>query len=70
VQRIQQVIPAPGEAKPGWRIFTECFVRAKSATPHFNAKEVMAEIVKAHPQFAPVDYENLDGEGVLLGGGQ
>jgi NADH-quinone oxidoreductase subunit G len=68
VQRIKQVIPPPGEAKPGWRIFTECHVRAKNMRPHFNPEEVMAEIAKAIPAFANIDYEALEGEGVILGG--
>ncbi len=69
VQRVAPVVKAPGDSKPGWRIFTECIVRTKGTVPYFNAKEVMAEISKQHPAFSGVNYDALGGEGVLLGGG-
>ncbi|MEX2243756.1 MAG: NADH-quinone oxidoreductase subunit NuoG [Fimbriimonadaceae bacterium] len=66
VQRVQQVIPAPGDAKPAWRIFSECMIRATDASPYFSPKDVMQEIARKHPQFARAQYDALEGEGVLL----
>ena len=70
VQRIKQIVPAQGDAKPAWRIFSECMVRVEPQTPFFNPGEVMEAIAKDHSQFANINYDDLDGEGVLLGGGQ
>ena len=67
VQRMKQAINAPGQAKPAWRIFTECLVRAKPQTPSFNPSEIMGDIAKDHPAFEAANYDMLDGEGVLLG---
>ncbi|MCB8932007.1 MAG: NADH-quinone oxidoreductase subunit NuoG [Fimbriimonadaceae bacterium] len=66
VQRMRPAIPARGEAKPAWRTFADLNVRIKPATPFFNAGEIMAEIGRTVPWFAPADYANLDGEGVVV----
>jgi predicted molibdopterin-dependent oxidoreductase YjgC len=66
VQRMAQAIPAPGEAKPAWRIFSECMVRASDVVPFFNPDEVLQAIAREHASFAK--QEGLDGEGFLLGG--
>jgi NADH-quinone oxidoreductase subunit G len=68
VQRLMQVIPAPGEAKPAWRIFSECLVRATDEMPMFNAREVLAAIAREHGAFAGVGDSSLEGEGAVLGG--
>ncbi|HXH60973.1 MAG TPA: NADH-quinone oxidoreductase subunit NuoG [Fimbriimonadaceae bacterium] len=70
VQRVSQAIAPKGDSKPAWRIFSECMVRIKPATPYFNPKEVMVEIAKRHPQFVDAQYGALEGEGVILGGVQ
>ncbi|MCH8979473.1 MAG: molybdopterin-dependent oxidoreductase, partial [Armatimonadetes bacterium] len=67
VQRMRQAIGAPGQAKPAWRIFTECLVRAEPQTPSFNPSEIMADIANEHAAFEAAKYDRLDGEGVLLG---
>ncbi|MBX7133095.1 MAG: NADH-quinone oxidoreductase subunit NuoG [Fimbriimonadaceae bacterium] len=66
VQRIKPVIPAPGDAKPAWRIFAEAMLRANPHAPFFNAGEVMDELGKVVPAFAEARFENLDGEGIVL----
>jgi predicted molibdopterin-dependent oxidoreductase YjgC len=66
VQRFRQAISPPGEAKPAWRIFAECLLRAQPSTPFFNPGEVMEEIVRAHPGFAPALYSELPEEGALV----
>ena len=67
VQRMQRAIKPVGDAKPGWRIFSEFALRQEAATPHFSAKEVLQELAAKNPNFASVDYGRLEGEGLLLG---
>ncbi len=52
VQRMKQVIPTKGEAKPAWRVYTELGLRLKPEAPMFNAGEVFAHLVAEHPGFA------------------
>jgi NADH-quinone oxidoreductase subunit G len=69
VQRMAQVLGEMGDAKPSWKIFSELSLRMRPQTPFFNPAEVMAEISKEVPAFAGVDYDNVGGEGFLLGQG-
>jgi NADH-quinone oxidoreductase subunit G len=66
VQRMRPALRAPGEAKPAWRIFSECLLRAKPMTPLFNPREVMDEIAQAVPAFAVARYDALPETGVVL----
>jgi NADH-quinone oxidoreductase subunit G len=66
VQRMRQALPAPGDAKPAWRIFAECILRAKPQAPFFNAGEIMAAIGQSVPAYATAAYANLEGEGVVI----
>jgi len=66
VQRMVQAIPAPGEAKPAWRIFGETILRLKPTTPFFSAREVMEEVSKSVAGFEGVDYGSIPDEGLLL----
>jgi len=66
VQRMQQVLTPPGDAKPGWRIFSEISLRKRPATPLFNPRDVMKEIAENYPIFAAVDYDDMPAEGTLL----
>src|SRR5579862_4176009 len=52
VQRMDQVLPVPGEAKPAWRVFSEVALRMSGERPFFNAGEIMAEIARENPAFA------------------
>lgn len=66
VQRIKQILPPPGEAKPAWRIFTECFLRIEPGVPAFNPGEIMEEIGREVPAFEAASYDQLEGEGVIV----
>jgi NADH-quinone oxidoreductase subunit G len=66
VQRMKPILATKGEAKPGWKIFSEILIRLQPSTPMFNSGEVMEEIAKAHPDFAKARYEILPVEGYLL----
>ena len=70
VQRMRQVVPAPGDAKPAWRIFSECMVRALDVVPYFNPREVRSSIAQEHPAYARATEAALDGEGALLWGSE
>lgn len=67
VQRMDQVLPTKGEAKPAWRVFSELALRMNGERPFFNAEEILAEIAKEYPAFAGVSYDGARGEGKLLG---
>lgn len=66
VQLMKQILPAPGDAKPVWRIMTEAFLRAKPGVPSFNPAEIMNEIAAEHPGFAGAKYDALPENGHLL----
>ncbi|HVT12246.1 MAG TPA: NADH-quinone oxidoreductase subunit NuoG [Fimbriimonadaceae bacterium] len=67
VQRMNQVLPVKGEAKPAWRVFSELALRMSGERPFFNPGEIMGEIAKEIPAFSAIDYDALGGsEGVIL----
>lgn len=66
VQRMSQALRPPGQAKPSWRIFSECMILAQPSTPAFRAGEVFAEIQQKVPLFAGVQESDLWGEGSRL----
>jgi len=67
VQRMDQILPVRGEAKPAWRVFSEIALRMSGERPFFNPGEIMAEIGLEYPAFAVVDYDSLRGsEGTIL----
>ncbi|MFQ3677375.1 MAG: NADH-quinone oxidoreductase subunit NuoG [Fimbriimonadaceae bacterium] len=68
VQRFKAVLPARGDAKPGWKAVQEVMLRAKPQAPLFHARDVMAEIGQVVPAYAAANYANLDGEGVIAAG--
>jgi NADH-quinone oxidoreductase subunit G len=51
VQSVRSVIPAPGDAKAGWRIFAELLMRVKPGKPLFSPEEVFAAIEAEVPSF-------------------
>lgn len=66
VQRMPQIITAPGETKAPWRILTELHLRIKPGTPAFNPREIMDEIATQHPEYESARYENLPPTGTLV----
>ena len=66
VQHMRQVFAPRGEAKPGWRIFSEILMRIKPEAPFFNPREIMTEIGKTVPWFDQGAYEHIEGEGRIL----
>ncbi|HRI43516.1 MAG TPA: NADH-quinone oxidoreductase subunit NuoG [Fimbriimonadaceae bacterium] len=66
VQRLRQVIPDAGDAKPAWRIFAEAMLRAQPQTPFFSAEEIMEEIARVAPAFEVARYDRLGHEGTRL----
>lgn len=66
VQRMNQIIPAPGESKAAWKIFTEIMLRIKPSNLAFNAGEVMNEIAKAVPAFESATPAKLSSTGYVL----
>jgi len=69
VQMMSQAIPAVGDAKPSWRIFSEVLVRKSPATPPFGTKDIFAEMASEIPAFAGLSHASLPAEGALLDSG-
>ncbi len=67
VQRMDQVLPTRGEAKPAWRVFSELALRMSGERPFFGPGEIMQEIAREVFAFSGIDYDALSGtEGVIL----
>ena len=66
VQRLKAVLQPKGEAKAGWKIYSEVGLRVLPETPLFSAAEVMAQIAKVHPGFAATQFDSIAQEGTLL----
>jgi anaerobic selenocysteine-containing dehydrogenase len=67
VQRMDQVLPTKGEAKPAWRVFSELALRMNGERPFFNVEEILAEIGREYPAFAGISFNGVQGEGQILG---
>lgn len=65
VRRINQAVPAPKETKHDWEII--CLIaRAMGYPMHYNhPSEIMTEIASLTPEFAGIDFERLDGDGLV-----
>jgi NADH-quinone oxidoreductase subunit G len=66
IQRMNQIIPAPGETKAPWRIFTELALRIKPGTPAFNPAEIMDRMAQTNPAFAETTYDKLPATGTII----
>jgi len=64
-QLMQQIIPAVGDAKPSWRIFSEVLVRKTPATPPFGTKDIFAEMASTIPAFGGQTYAAIPDAGFL-----
>ena len=69
VQRFLQVLQAPGDAKPTWRVFSEISLRLTGGQPLFNPREILSKIAQDVPAFAGVAWDDIEGEGFVLGVG-
>jgi predicted molibdopterin-dependent oxidoreductase YjgC len=49
VQELKAAIPAPGEAKPVWRVFEELSIRVQPRRPFMMAKDLLATIPELQP---------------------
>ncbi len=54
VQKTRALLPSPGDAKAGWRVFAELLMRTAPGKPYFNVAEVLAAIESENPDFAGV----------------
>lgn len=69
VQRMRGMLRPLGEAKPAWKSYVELALRIKPSTPHFNPGEVMDEIIRIVPWFAPAAYASLEDGGAVVAPG-
>ncbi len=64
VQLVRAAVPAPGEARPDWRIITD-LARHMGADWHYgHPREIMAEIAALTPSYAGISFERLEGGGL------
>jgi NADH-quinone oxidoreductase subunit G len=59
VQRVLRAAPPPGDARPRWALTTELLRRLGSSWAAASAREVFAEIARAVPDYASLDYRAL-----------
>ena len=65
IQRVQQAVPPPGEARPGWWIISEVARRmGVEGFTYGSPVEVMNEIARLTPIYGGVSYERLSGAGL------
>lgn len=66
IQRFGAVLPAKGEAKPAWKVFSEISLRLKPGRPWFNADEVGRALGAEVAAFANHSFDQLPTEGLPL----
>ncbi len=66
VQRIRQVVPPPGEAKPDWWIVSQVGRRMTDRVnmTYENPGEVFDELAEVSPFYHGMSYDRIDGEGL------
>jgi NADH-quinone oxidoreductase subunit G len=69
VQRFLRVLEPKGDSKPSWRVFSEMLLRLQGGQPLFAPRDILARIGQEVPAFSGVTWENIEGEGFLLGKG-
>ncbi len=69
VQRFLEVVSAPGDAKAGWRVFSELSLRMSGGQPLFAPRDILARIAQEFPAFSGVAWDTIEGEGFVLGKG-
>jgi NADH-quinone oxidoreductase subunit G len=69
VQCFLRVLEPKGDSKPSWRVFSELLLRVRGGQPLFSPRDILARIEQEVPAFAGVTWENIEGEGFVLGKG-
>jgi predicted molibdopterin-dependent oxidoreductase YjgC len=65
VQRVRQVLDAPGEAQPDWRIFCELAHRlGAKGWSYTKPAEIMEEIAEVTPSYGGIHYDRLEASGL------
>ncbi len=69
VQRFLAITRPKGDSKPSWRVFSELLLRMKGGQPLFAPRDILDRIARDVPLFAGVAWDELHGEGFVLGKG-
>ena len=64
VQRIRKAVDLPGEAKPDWKIIMDIMNKIGCEKKYSNPMEIMEEIAEVTPQYAGIDYDRIEGDGL------
>lgn len=67
VQRMSEVMAAPGDSKQAWRIFGEVILRATGSRPYFNAGDVFAELCGEVKEFKNLNFQALAPKSLPVG---
>ena len=65
VQKLEQALTPPGEAKPDWWIIQQVAQRMGYAMNYFGPADIMAEINSLTPSYAGITYRRLTGSNGL-----
>ena len=64
VQRVRKAINPIGNSKPDWQILMEIMNSLGHNKKYFHPSEIMDEISALTPQYAGINYDRLEGEGI------
>jgi formate dehydrogenase alpha subunit len=64
VQRVRQVIPPPGEARPDWQIIAELSTRMDLPMHYKNPEMIFEEIRSVTPAYAGITYQRINRTGI------
>jgi formate dehydrogenase major subunit len=65
VQRVRKAVEPPGEAKPDWWIICQLAQKMGAAGFDFSeSEEIMRELSSVTPQYAGIDYERIEWNGL------
>ena len=64
VQRVRKGIEPIGDSKPDWLIIMEIMNKLGYYKKYYHPSEIMDEIGAVTPQYAGIDYERLEGDGL------
>jgi predicted molibdopterin-dependent oxidoreductase YjgC len=66
VQRLNQVLPPPGEARPDWNILEELATALGRPMGYFSARDIFREMALTIPFFRGLRLRDLEGDGVIV----
>ncbi|MEJ2715739.1 MAG: molybdopterin-dependent oxidoreductase [Deltaproteobacteria bacterium] len=66
VQRLNQVLPPPGEARPDWNILEELATALGRPMGYFSARDIFREMALTVPFYRGLRLRDLEGDGTIV----